>query len=240
MRAWWWLPLAAGLLMLAVVGASPGQDGRPPSPLEPDYYSGTATVQGALAAAGTVLVVCVDGCDNYESEPAALDAGGAFRNLVVAAPARRLVGDLVTFHIVNEYGRIRAAETEEYAGARQFYQVALTFADPVPTPIPPTATPLPTATPVPPTATPLPTATATATPVPPTATPLPTATPTPTPLPTVTPLPTATPLPTPTAILPVTGDKSVTRIPPVVIAVGVLMAAAGGGLLLARRVRPGR
>lgn len=59
--------------------------------------------------------------------------------------------------------------------------------DPEPTPVPPTATLVPTNTPVPPTATPVPTST----PPPPTATPVPTNTP----IPTNTPVPTAIPAP---------------------------------------------
>ena len=59
--------------------------------------------------------------------------------------------------------------------------------DPEPTPVPPTATMVPTNTPVPPTATPVPTST----PAPPTATPVPTNTP----IPTNTPVPTAIPAP---------------------------------------------
>ena len=59
--------------------------------------------------------------------------------------------------------------------------------DPEPTPVPPTATLVPTNTAVPPTATPVPTST----PVPPTATPVPTSTP----IPTNTPVPTAIPAP---------------------------------------------
>lgn len=241
---WWWLPWAAGLLlMLAAMAAVPGQDARPPSPLEPDYYSGTVSVQGAPPPAGTQLSACVDGCVNYWSDSVTLDASGAFQYLVVAAPERRLIGDTVTFHIFNEHGNIRAAQTQEYTAARQFYTVSLTFADPMPTPRPPTPTPLPTATPTPmPTATPLPTATYTPTPLPTatlTPTPEPTATPTPEP-PTATPQPTAIPLPTPTAILPITGDQRVTRIPPLLIAVGGLLAVAGAGLLLARRARPSR
>ena len=75
----WWLPVVAGLLMLAGVAALPGQEGRPPSPLEPDYYSGTVTVLGAAPPAGTELVGCVDGCGSYQSEAVALDSSGAFQ-----------------------------------------------------------------------------------------------------------------------------------------------------------------
>ncbi len=109
-------------------------------------------------------------------------------------------------------------------------------ATPVPptaTPVPPTATPVPpTATPVPPTATPVP---PTATPVPPTATPVPpTATPVP---PTATPVPpTATPVPpAPTAVP--TAAPTATPVPEssggmgtliLILALVVVLAAAGG------------
>ena len=75
-----WLLAMAGLLMLALVAANPWQDDRPPSPLEPDYYSGTVTVQGSAAPAGTQLVACIDGCDSYQTEAVSLSAGGSFSN----------------------------------------------------------------------------------------------------------------------------------------------------------------
>ena len=226
MRAWW---LLAGVLAILLVAAAPAQDGRPPAPLEPDYYFGAVTVQGAPAPEGTMLVACIDGCDNYQSNTVALDANGGFTWLALTPDDWDLVGDDVTFYITTVYGSIQAAETQLFIGARQTYTINLTFAEAIPTDYP-TPTPEPTATPRP-TATPQPTPT----PVPPT--PVPTATPTPEPTPT----PTATPQPTPTAILPVTGDTAVTRIPPLVLAVGIAMLALGAGLFLVatRRIRSG-
>ena len=214
MRAWWWM--LAGILALLLVAAAPAQDGRPPAPLEPDYYSGTVTVQGSTPSEGTQLVACIDGCDSYQSRAVTLDADGAFTWLALTPQDWDLVGDDVTFYITTVYGSIRAAETQLFIGARQTYTVSLTFADAIPTDYP-TPTPPPTATPVP-TPTPEPT---------PTPTPEPTATPEPTP----TPEPTATPEPTPTAILPVTGDTAVTRIPPTVLGAGIAALALGASLL---------
>ena len=235
MRAWW---MMAGILALLLVAATPGQDGRPPAPLEPDYYSGTVTVQGATPPEDTQLVACIDGCDVYQSSAVSLDADGAFSWLALTPTDWDLVGDEVTFHITTVYGSIQASETQLFIGARQIYTVALTFANAIPIDYP-TPTPPPTATPVP-TPTPRPTATPQPTP-PPEPTPMPTPEPTATPRPTATPQPTPPPEPTPTAILPVTGDTAVTSIPPIVIAAGIALLALGGGLLLlaTRRIRAG-
>ena len=230
MRAWWWM--LAGVFAILLVAAAPAQDGRPPAPLEPDYYSGNVSVQGATPPEGTQLVACIDGCSSYQSAAVSLDANGGFTWLALTPDDWDLVGDDVTFYIVTIYGSIQASESPLFIGARQTYTISLTFSDPIPTDYPtatppPTATPRPTATPVPPTPTP--------TPVPPTPTP------TVTPVPTATPIPTATPLPTPTAILPVTGDTAVTRIPPLVLAAGIGLLALGAGLFLvaSRRIRSG-
>jgi len=220
----------AGILMLALVAANPGQDGRPPSPLEPDFYSGTVTVQGSTPPAGTQLVACIDGCDSYQTAPVSLDADGAFSWLTLRPESWDQIGDEVTFHITTVYGSIQANETNLFVGARQLPTVTLTFSAAIPTDYP-TATP-------PPTPTPRPTATPTPTPTP---APTPTPEPTPTPVP---PTPTATPVPppTPTAILPVTGDTAVTRVPVVALAVGIAFLA-GGAVLFAvatGRLRSGR
>ena len=210
----------AGILMLALVAANPWQDGRPPSPLEPDFYSGTVTVQGSTPPAGTQLVACIDGCDSYQTAPVSLDADGAFSWLTLRPESWDQIGDEVTFHITTVYGSIQANETNLFVGARQLPTVTLTFSAAIPTDYP-TATPPPTPTPRP-TATPQPT---------PTPAPTPTPEPTPTPVP---PTPTATPVPppTPTAILPVTGDTAVTRIPVFALAVGIAFLA-GGAVLFA-------
>ena len=225
-----WLIAMAGLLMLALVAANPWQDGRPPSPLEPDFYSGTVTVQGSTPPAGTQLVACIDGCDSYQTDPVSLDADGSFSWLTLRPESWDQIGDEVTFHITTVYGSIQANETNLFVGARQFPTVTLTFSAAIPTDYP-TATP-------PPTPTPRPTATPTPTPTP---APTPTPEPTPTPVP---PTPTATPVPppTPTAILPVTGDTAVTRIPVVALAVGIAFLAGGAALFAVAtgRLRSGR
>lgn len=214
MRVWW---LIAGLLLLTLVAAVPGQEGRPPSPLEPDYYSGTVTVQGSPPAEGTLLVACVSGCDQYQSEYVALPADGAFEWMIVGPQDHSFVSQTVLFYLVNEFGSVQAAESNVHAAARNRFHIDLTFSEQLPTDFP-TPTPEPTATPRP-TPTPAPTAT-------PEPTPTPTATPEPTPT------PTATPEPTPTAILPVTGDTAITSFPPVFIAVGIAFVIGGGALLL--------
>ena len=218
---WAVMPLAvlAAILMLTVTAAVPGQDQgkRPSQPLLQDYYSGTVTVQGSAAPSGTLLVACVDDCATYQTDTVAVGESGAYTGLMLEPTDHRMIGRDVTFHIVNQYGSIQAAETSEFYGVYDLYTQDLTFDSPLPAP--PTPTPIPTATPVP------------------TATPEPTATPTPEP--TATPEPTPVPDPTPTAILPVTGDTAVTRIPPLAIVGGIVLVLAGGGLLYAaaRRVR---
>ena len=133
----------------------------------------------------------------------------------------------------------------------------------VPTPVPPTPTPEPTATPTPtpeptatstprPTATPTPTPTPTATPTP-TPTPEPTATPTPTPEPTATPTatpeptatatpePTATPTPTPTPEpTPVPVDEGGSNVALIVIIVIVVVVVVGAGLFFGLRIMRNR
>ena len=228
MRAKWAIwPAAAAMtiLLLAMVAANPGQSGedlRPSQPLLQDYYSGTVTIQGAPAPEGTQLVACVDSCDTYMSTPVSVGAEGAYTGLTIAPTDTRMIGRDVNFHIVNEHGSIQADYSSEFYGVYDLYTSNLNFGDPLPVPVPPTPIPTPTPTPVPPTATPVP------------PTPEPTATPEPTP----TPEPTITPQPTPTAILPVTGDTAVTRIPPVVIALGAALAAAGLAVLLYSLRRP--
>ena len=214
----WPLALMAAMLMLAITAAAPAQqDERQLGPYLPDYYSGQVSVQGGPAPEGTLVVACIVGCASYQTQAVAVDESGRYGLLEIAPNDRLMIGAEVTFHIVNQYGSIQASETQEFHGSLGLYTQNLTFSAALP--VAPTPTPVPTATPLP-TATPVPTATP-----PPTATPEPTATPTPE--------PTAIPEPTPTAILPVTGDTAVTRIPPLVIAGGIALALAGGALLYA-------
>ena len=205
--------------MLTATAAVPGQDQgkRPSQPLLQDFYSGVATVQGSPAPSGTLLVACVDSCATYQTASVTVGDSGAYTGLMLEPTDHRMIGRDVTFHIINQHGSIQASETSEFYGVYDLYTRDLTFNSPLPAPA--TPTPIPTATPVP-TATPTPT---------PTATPEPSATPTPTPVPD----------PTPTAILPVTGDTAITRIPPLAVVGGIVLVLAGGGLLYAaaRRAR---
>ena len=218
---WSVIPLAVlvAMLMLTITAAVPGQDQgkRPSQPLLQDFYSGTITVQGSAAPAGVQLVACVDGCANYQTTAVVVGESGAYTGLMLEPTDYRMIGRDVTFHIINQYGSIQADETSEFFGVYDLYSQDLTFSSPLPAPA--TPTPVPTATLVP-TATPEPTATAI---------PEPTATPEPTPIPD----------PTPTAILPVTGDTVITRIPPLAIVGGIVLVLAGGVLLYvaARRAR---
>lgn len=217
MRAKWaaWpLAVMAALLVLAMVAALPSQeiaDKRPSQPLLQDFYSGSVTVGGAEAAAGTQVVACVDGCANYQSDAITVGEGGTYRGLMLEPTDPFMIGRTVTFHIINEHGSIQAGEERAFIGVYDLYSLDLTFAGPLPSPA--TPTPPPTATPTP--------------------------APTPTPEPTATPAPTPVPAPTPTAILPVTGDTAVTRIPPLAIVGGVALFIAGAVLLVAagRRAR---
>lgn len=67
------------------------------------------------------------------------------------APPERLAGKVITFWIENEFGRIKATETDVYDPARKDITPTLNldFPDPLPTPPEPTPTPPPTITPTP-------------------------------------------------------------------------------------------
>ena len=193
-----------------------------PVPVLPSTYSGTIVVAGQTVSENMLLVARVG---PYQSPPAAILSNGQFINLVILTDDEELIGLPVEFFLNGRPSTPPASGVFE-PGSRN--ELNLVFES-----IPDTPTPIPTDTPIPPTATPEPTATPvpTDTPVPPTATPEPTATPVPTntPVPpTATPEPTATPVP-PTA----------TRVPPTATSVPVLTTAAedaevsedeGGGL----------
>ena len=221
MRKWvvWPLAIMAAMLMLAITAAMPSQeqDKRPLQPLLQDYYSGGVTILDVAVPAGIQLVACVDSCATYQTDAVTIAEAGAYTGLVIEPSDRRMIGRDVTFHIVNEHGSIQASQTREFYGVYDLYSLDLTFNEPLPRA--PTPTPEPTATPEP--------------------TPAPTATPVP---PTATPEPTPIPEPTPTAILPVTGDTAVTRIPPLAIVGGIVLVLGGAALLYAaaRRVRGAR
>ena len=148
----------------AAMGVAPQQGERPPQPFFQDFFSGGITVQGAPAPAGLTLVACIDDCAAvFQSQPVRVEAGGRYSKLEVNPTDKALIGHPVSFYLVNQFGRIKAAETRQFVGVFDFYTVDLTFNQPLPAPTPiPTPTLAPTPTPVPtpaPTPTPTPTAT---------------------------------------------------------------------------------
>ena len=144
--------LTAALLIaaLTVLGAGPNQAERPPQPFFQDFFSGAVLVQGSPPPEGTLLIACIDSCENsFESAPYSLKADGTFEQLEVNPASENLVGHPVTFYLVNEFGRIRAVEIRPYIGVFDFYVQNLTFVDPLPLAALPDPTPSPTPTPRP-------------------------------------------------------------------------------------------
>ena len=145
------------LLAVAVslMGALPRQSERPPQPLFPDHYSGSVTIQDEPAPAGTTLLACIDSCLLvFQSQPVTIQPGGKYHLLEVNPSDEALIGRDVTFYLVNEFGRIQAADSRVFVGVYNFYLQDLNFPQgmPVPTPTPtlsptPTLTPMPTLTP---------------------------------------------------------------------------------------------
>ena len=137
------LLLAFAVMAIATVGAVPQQGERPPQPFFQDFYSGTVSLQGAPASAGTKLIGCVLDCvAGFESKAVALQTGGKYELLEVNPSDEALIGRPVSFYLVNEFGRIKARETAVFIGVFDFYVVDLTFNDPLPGPTPtPTVTP---------------------------------------------------------------------------------------------------
>ena len=147
------LVLAAGLVLVAfgVVGVGPKQVEPPPQPFFQDFFTGTVLLQGSPPPEGTILIACIDGCDEgFQSAPYSLKADGSFDQLEVNPSSEELVRHTITFYLVNEFGSVRAVESRPYVGVFDFYVQDLTFVDPMPapgpTPVPePTPRPTPTA-----------------------------------------------------------------------------------------------
>lgn len=131
------------LAALVTLGAGPRQGGLPPQPFFPDTVSGRVTLQGKPAPAGTLLVACIDDCGSvFESAPFQLSEDGSFSGLKIDPADQRLVGHQISFYLVNEFGRIRAAETVTFLGAVEMHIADLTFSQAMPVPTPtPTLTP---------------------------------------------------------------------------------------------------
>lgn len=142
---------ALGVLVfvLTTLGMGPPQAERPPQPFFQDFFSGSVLLDGIPPPKGTILVACIDSCrDGFESEPYALDANGSFGQLEVKPNREDLVGHLITFYLVNDFGRIKAVETRPYIGVFDFYRQDLTFVGQMPAPAP-TAIPEPKPMPTP-------------------------------------------------------------------------------------------
>jgi hypothetical protein len=126
------LLMAVAVAGLAALAAGP-DPGVPPRPFFPDYFFGTVLLQEVAPPAGTQLMACVDDCDNvFASAPVRLSEGGAFSGLAVGPRDENLVGHPVRFYLVNQYGRIPAAQTVTFAGALELQRVTLTFHQPLP------------------------------------------------------------------------------------------------------------
>ena len=136
-----------GLIALFVLGAGPRQGGVPPQPYGANFFSGVITVQGQTPPAGIQIVGCVADCVQiFESQPVLTDADGNYVALELNPVDEELVGRIVTFYLVNEFGRIAASETRRFEGDFNIYDLDLTFTDPVPvfTPAPTASAPNPT------------------------------------------------------------------------------------------------
>ncbi|MDA1127888.1 MAG: Ig-like domain-containing protein [Chloroflexi bacterium] len=132
-----------GLIALFVLGAGPSQGGVPPQPYGANFFSGVITVQGEIPPVNTKVIGCVADCIRvFESEPVLTDADGNYVALQLNPDDEELVGRIIYFYLVNEFGRISASETRRFEGDFNIYDLDLTFIDPLPvvapTPAPPT------------------------------------------------------------------------------------------------------
>ena len=135
------LALALNIAMLVTLAASPQQD-KPPQPFGPDAFSGRVVVQSSSPPLGMTLFACIDDCLIYKSEVVGIKEGGAYSGLVVNPTDRSLVGHSIHFYLANDFGRIQALETVDFAAATDNFTLDLNFFDAIPVP-----TPLPTVTP---------------------------------------------------------------------------------------------
>ena len=135
------LALALNFAMLVTLAASPHQD-KPPQPFGPDAFSGRVVVQSSSPPLGMRLFACIDGCSVYKSEVVGIKEGGVYSRLVVSPTDRSLVGHSIRFYLANDFGRIQALETVDFAAATDNFTLDLNFSDAIPVP-----TPLPTVTP---------------------------------------------------------------------------------------------
>jgi hypothetical protein len=129
------------MVMLAIPGASPHQN-KPPQPFGPDAFAGRVSVQSSPPPLGMQLFACVDDCSTYKSAVVGIKVDGSYSQLVIDPVDHSLVGHTIRFYLSNEFGRIQAAETVDFAGATDNFTQDLNFKDAIPVPTPtPTITP---------------------------------------------------------------------------------------------------
>lgn len=122
-----------GILALFLLGAAPHQGGVPPQPYGANFFSGLVKVQGEIPPVGTKIIGCVASCaEIFESEPALTDADGNYVALKLNPDDEGLVGRIITFYVVNEFGRTVANETRRFEGDFNIYPLDLAFAGPIP------------------------------------------------------------------------------------------------------------
>ena len=132
-----------------------------------DIFKGQVFLDGQPTPEGLQLMTCVGGCDppGYEGlQRVTTRADSSYMTLAANPPNSSFSGRQITFWIVNEFGRIQAAETDTFSLNLRRPTVDLHFQGPLPTPPPtptptpppPTPTPTPTPTPFPPAALPIP------------------------------------------------------------------------------------
>ena len=143
---------ALTILLAGAMGAGPRQDGGPPQPFLPEYYSGQILVQGVPAPAGSELIACIDDCESvYRSAPVKTAESGIYTMLEVNPEDQGLLNRTIYFYLINKFGRIEALETSKFTGSTinicpdrrgACRTLDLSFADPIPAPAPtPTVTP---------------------------------------------------------------------------------------------------
>ena len=125
------------LASLALLGIGPHQSEVPPQPFFADYFSGVVRLQGLPAPLGTQLVACVADCETFQSKPVLITGDGTYFLLAVDPSDRSLRGDSISFYLVNDHGRIQAAESALFEGAYAIASLNLSFDQPLPTPLPP-------------------------------------------------------------------------------------------------------
>ena len=135
------LGITLSMVMLGILGASPHQE-KPPQPFGPDAFAGRVNVQSSPPPLGMQLFACVDDCSTYKSAVVGIKEDGSYSQLMIDPVDRSLVGHTIRFYLANEFGRIEAAETVDFAGATDNFTQDLNFKDAIPVPTPtPTITP---------------------------------------------------------------------------------------------------